>query len=138
MSALILAAGGIVSRPGSDVPELVVIHRPRHADWSFPKGKVDPGETLTQTALREVWEETALRCRLGAPLGAERYPGKEAHYWAMTVAEEGAFVPNDEVDQLRWVPVTAVARILTHGQDRAVLGRFLALGRPGTTTAPEG
>lgn len=123
---IILAAGGIVSRPAETGVEVAVIHRPRHDDWSFPKGKVDPGETLEQTALREVREETALRCTLGRPLGARTYPGKEVHYWEMSVASEGTFVAGDEVDAVAWLAPAEAAARLTHEQDRTLLAEFLA------------
>ncbi|WP_051415813.1 NUDIX hydrolase [Nocardiopsis sp. CNT312] len=125
MDTPLAAAGGLVTRPGDSGPEFAVIHRPRHGDWSFPKGKRDPGEALEQTALREVWEETALRCRLGRPLGSASYPGKIVHYWAMTVEEAGAFEPGEEVDAVRWVPAAEAAALLSHEQDRELLAAFL-------------
>lgn len=121
----LVAAGGVVSRPGDAGPELVVIHRPRYDDWSFPKGKADPGETLEQTALREVWEETALRCRIGRPLGHKRYPGKVVHYWAMTVEETEVFEPSEEVDAVRWVSAGEAGALLSHAQDHELLAAFL-------------
>src|SRR6202043_2639042 len=66
---LVRAAGGVVRRNGRGAMRVAVVHRPGYDDWSFPKGKVDRGETLEETALREVEEETGLRCRLVAPLG---------------------------------------------------------------------
>ncbi|MDE3719931.1 MULTISPECIES: NUDIX hydrolase [Nocardiopsis] len=127
MNASLTAAGGLISRPGDSGPEFVVIHRPRYDDWSFPKGKVDPGETLEQTALREVWEETALRCRLGRRLGSMSYPGKVVHYWSMTVEEADVFEPSEEVDAVRWVPASEAESLLSHPQDRELLGLFLSL-----------
>ncbi len=126
-----LAAGGVVLRHGAEGCEAVIIHRPRHADWSFPKGKVDLGETLAETALREVWEETALRCALGVDLGDVEYELpegglKRTRYWTMRVVIEEEFVPGDEVDGVRWVPVAALAGELTSPIDRALAVRLTA------------
>ena len=89
---IVRAAGGILVRGGPDprTTTTVVIHRPRHDDWSFPKGKLDPGETAEEAALREVYEETAVRCELVLPLGVVRYPlaagaVKHTEYWIMRV-----------------------------------------------------
>src|SRR5436309_1142685 len=101
MSTPVLAGGCVAWRPGTDGPEVAVVHRPRYDDWSLPKGKLDPGETLTACAVREVAEETGLTVRLGARLGRVHYVGptgpKTVHYWAAQVCG-GAFSPNREVD----------------------------------------
>src|SRR5215212_1239379 len=103
------AAGGVVWRRGDHGLEIAVVHRPRYDDWSLPKGKLDAGETFEQAALREVEEETGLRCRLGRELGETRYRDRKdrpkvVRYWVMEDAE-GEFEPNDEVDELRWVRI---------------------------------
>jgi 8-oxo-dGTP diphosphatase len=130
---LVRAAGGVVWRPdGRGGVELLVVHRPRRADWSFPKGKLEPGEDEAACALREVAEETGLRCRLGAELGRVRYRDqrdrpKVVRWWAMT-ALSGSFQPNAEVDELVWLaPLDAQDR-LTWATDGEVLRRFEALG----------
>lgn len=112
------AAGGVVERDG----RIAVVHRPRYDDWSLPKGKLDRGERFEQAALREVEEETGLRCALGDELEPVRYQDnrgrpKIVRYWRMTVLD-GAFTPNDEVDELRWVEPDRAARLLTYGHDR--------------------
>ena len=126
---VVRAAGGIVVRPGSDGPEVLVVHRPRYDDWSFPKGKRDPGETDEQTALREVLEETGLACRLGRELPEVRYRDhqdrpKVVRYWVMwpldAHGQGTAFVPNDEADEAIWSPVGEAARLLTYEHDRAL------------------
>jgi len=113
---------------------VAVVHRPRYDDWSLPKGKVDDGETVLEAAVREVLEETGQRARPGRPLGEVRYrvagrDGRErdkvVHYWAMQ-AEGGDFVPNEEVDALRWLPPQEAAPLLSRDQDRDLLARFLA------------
>ena len=125
------AAGGIVHRPtpGGE-PEVLLVHRPRYDDWSLPKGKADPGERDEETALREVEEETGLRCALGAPAGHTRYRDskgrdKVVHYWLMEPPASGdgagSFVPNDEVDELRWYTVPEAAERLTYAHDRELL-----------------
>jgi 8-oxo-dGTP diphosphatase len=111
------AAGGVVKRDG----RIAVVHRPRYDDWSLPKGKLDPGETSEQAALREVWEETGLRCELGPELSSTSYHdrkgrSKVVRYWLME-AVEGEFAPNDEVDELRWLEPAEAAALLTYPRD---------------------
>jgi len=128
-AAEVVAAGGVVVRSGADGPEVLVVHRPRYDDWSFPKGKQDPGETDEETALREVAEETGLSCRLGPYLTAVRYRDnklrdKIVHYWRMEVETSGPFSPDDEVDRLRWCSPAEAATLLTYAHDRALLGQL--------------
>jgi 8-oxo-dGTP diphosphatase len=115
------AAGGVVMRDG----QVAVVHRPRYDDWSLPKGKLDPGETFEQAALREVEEETGLRCRLDRELPAVEYEvrgrPKLVRYWLMEVVSDPGFEPNDEVDQLRWLSPADAAALLTYDRDRGVL-----------------
>jgi 8-oxo-dGTP diphosphatase len=124
------AAGGIVWRRGTDGQvEVLLVHRARYDDWSFPKGKRDPGETDEACALREVAEETGLRCELGRELPSTRYVDgkgrdKVVRYWAMTVGEELAWAPGDEVDERRWLSAGDARRLLTYAHDAAVLGAF--------------
>ena len=115
------AAGGVVVRDG----RMLLVHRPRYDDWTLPKGKLDPGESFEQAALREVQEETGLRCTLGRELARTEYRDnkhrrKIVRYWLMEV-EGGDFEPNDEVDQVRWLDVDEAARELTYERDRALL-----------------
>jgi 8-oxo-(d)GTP phosphatase len=128
----VLAAGAVLWRPdpvGPDgSPLIAVIHRPRYDDWSLPKGKVDPGETEPVTAVREIFEETGCRARLGRRLLSVSYPieagVKKVRYWAARATECEEFTPNHEVDQLRWLSVADAARTLTYPHDRKVLRRF--------------
>src|SRR4030095_10905698 len=104
-------------------------HRPRYDDWSFPKGKLDDGEDDATAALREVEEETGLRCHLGPIVGTVTYRDrrgrpKVVRYFQMD-ADGGAFAPNLEVDELRWVPVEDAARLLSYAHDRRLLRRVL-------------
>ena len=117
----IRAAGGIVHRQNGGATEVLVVHRPRYEDWSLPKGKLDPGETLEQAALREVEEETGWRCKLGDHIGKNEYRdrhgrSKRVDWWLMEPID-GEFAPNDEVDEIRWVPVTDARELLTHADD---------------------
>jgi 8-oxo-dGTP diphosphatase len=118
----IVAAGGVVTRKGRR--EVALVHRPAYGDWTFPKGKLDPGETLEECALREVFEETGFVCELRALLPDVRYEvgrgEKLVRYWRMRVVS-GTFAPNDEVDELRWVPVGEAADLLTYDYDMELL-----------------
>ena len=116
------AAGGIVVRSGAGGVEVAVVHRPKYDDWTLPKGKLDPGESFEEAALREVEEETSLACRLGPELSATRYRdhkdrSKIVRWWAMEVNEEIPFEPNDEVDELRWLAPKKAAKLLTYPRD---------------------
>ncbi|HVL81275.1 MAG TPA: NUDIX hydrolase [Actinomycetota bacterium] len=125
------AAGGVIVRSSPEgAVEVVVVHRPRYDDWTIPKGKVDPGETLEEAALREVREETGIVGRLGRYLGESRYPGpdgepKVVHYWVVHPEETPPFEPNEEVDELRWLPVPEARELLTHLRDRELVGLVL-------------
>ncbi|WP_461030395.1 NUDIX hydrolase [Streptomyces sparsus] len=122
---MVRAAGCVLWRPSPHgPPEVALVHRPRYDDWSFPKGKLDRGETAARAAVREVLEETGMACRLGARLPSAHYRAnglpKEVSYWTAE-ALGGVFVPNDEVDRLLWLPPEAAAEHLTHPRDRDLL-----------------
>jgi 8-oxo-dGTP diphosphatase len=132
------AAGGVVwrkrTRSSRAEPrvDLLLIHRQRYDDWSFPKGKSDPGETLQTTATREIAEETGARVRLGHPLGEFTYPVsdglKSVTYWAARlVGEQQPFEPNKEVDEIRWVGVHEARKLLTYQHDVDLLETFVEL-----------
>ncbi|MFD7863226.1 NUDIX hydrolase [Streptomyces sp. NPDC059783] len=108
--------------------ELCLVHRPRYDDWSFPKGKLKRGESPREAALREVLEETGHRCVPGPLLPAVRYVvngrPKEVTYWSAE-ATAGAFVPNREVDDVRWLTPPAARARLTQDRDRALLDAAL-------------
>ena len=120
----VLAAGGLVLRDG----EIAVVHRPKYDDWSLPKGKLDEGEDFAEAALREVWEETGLRCTLGRQVGDATYTdhkdrSKLVRYFEMS-PEEGEFTPNDEVDELRWLPVGDARDLLSYEFDRELVSKL--------------
>jgi 8-oxo-dGTP pyrophosphatase MutT (NUDIX family) len=124
---VVRAAGGVITRAGAgDTTEVLVVHRPRYDDWSFPKGKLDPGEDDETAARREVLEETGCRAALHEELPTRRYTDrkgrpKQVRYWRMTVLDCDPFVPNDEVDALRWIPVEEAATLLSYDGDRRLL-----------------
>lgn len=122
------AAGAVLYRIDGDVPLCAVVHRPRYDDWSLPKGKVDAGESLPVTAVREIAEETGFNAVLGFRIGTTGYPlkentRKEVTYWA-AIAADGAFEPNSEVDELRWLPLDEAREQVTYALDRKILNRF--------------
>ena len=130
------AAGGAVlrDREGGGV-ELCLVHRPKYDDWSLPKGKLDKGESFEDAALREVWEETGLRCRLLQELEPVRYTDgkgrpKVVRYWLMEPLEDTGFAANDEVDEVRWLKIPAAAALVSYEHDQELVASLVA-GRPG-------
>lgn len=126
---VVRAAGGIVMLDGEE-PRFALVHRPKYDDWTFPKGKLHDGEPDEQAALREVQEETGLRCRLGDQVDAVTYTDrfgrpKVVRYWRMT-PDGGTFRPNAEVDELRWVGPEEAMALLTYRHDRDLFRSVLA------------
>ena len=128
MEPEVRAAGGVVLRPSRNgsAPEVLVVHRPNYDDWSLPKGKLDPGETWEQAAVREVHEETGVTARLGVELTPTHYldrrgRAKQVRWWTMPVLDDQFRAPDDEVDDLRWVPADEVGALLTYDTDRALV-----------------
>jgi 8-oxo-dGTP pyrophosphatase MutT (NUDIX family)/phosphohistidine phosphatase SixA len=127
----VIAAGAVVTRKGGDV---LLVHRPKYDDWSFPKGKVDLGEHVTAAAVREVGEETGLDIRLGPPLGTQRYwvsngsrRIKRVHYWVGWVLGDddvSGYRVNDEIDEVTWVPLDKVRDRLDYDHDHSTLDEF--------------
>ena len=121
MSDRVEAAGGVVVRDG----QVLLVHRPRYDDWTLPKGKLDPGESFQEAAVREVEEETGLRCTLGRELPSSEYTAKGrpkiVRYWLMEPARDAPFVPNDETDELRWLAPGDALALLSYDRDRDVL-----------------
>ncbi len=101
---------------------VLLIHRERYDDWSLPKGKLEPGETWEQAALREVEEETGVRAELGAYLGETSYGQKVVRWWAMTTDDDAG--PSNEVDAVRWATVDEALEVLTYPGDRDMLSRL--------------
>jgi 8-oxo-dGTP pyrophosphatase MutT (NUDIX family)/phosphohistidine phosphatase SixA len=126
---VIEAAGGVLWRPalGGSGVEVALVHRPKYDDWSLPKGKLGPTEHPVLGALREVWEETGHVGVPGRPLGEIRYLKegipKRVRYWAMR-CESGAFTPNDEVDQVMWLPPREGQQHLLPDRDQRILAEF--------------
>jgi 8-oxo-dGTP diphosphatase len=136
VAAFIRAAGGVVWRMGGAGPEVILVHRDRYADWTFPKGKAEPGEDDERCALREVHEETGHRCALGRELPSTGYRdakgrAKRVRYWEMRVIADDGFTPNAEIDAVVWVPLGDAASQLTYQHDREVLAAFAAFAGAG-------
>jgi 8-oxo-dGTP diphosphatase len=119
------AAGGVVARKRDGELEVLLVHRPRYGDWTLPKGKNEPGERDEDCALREVEEETGIRCALGDDLGVTEYSDsrgrpKTVRYFAMRPLA-GAFRPHKEVDEIVWLPREAATRQLTYERDHFLI-----------------
>lgn len=131
----VLAAGAVVFGPGKRV---LLVHRPRYDDWSFPKGKLDRGEHVAAAAVREVEEETGLHVRLGAPLTRQRYAVsggrmKSVSYWvgrAVGSDDVSGYRANAEIDQVEWVPYDEALDRLSYGHDQETLREARPLRRP--------
>jgi 8-oxo-(d)GTP phosphatase len=136
VSAVVRAAGGVIFRRRGGTLETLLVHRPKYDDLTFPKGKAIDGETDQETALREVAEETGLRCDLGPELVATRYTDpqgrpKEVRYWLLRAdGAESAFAPDDEIDRVLWLGVNDADASLTYERDRPVLRAAAGLAQP--------
>ena len=120
---VIRAAGGVVVRDGL----VLLVHRPKYDDWTFPKGKAEGDESDEATALREVHEETGLRCALERELDSTEYVDshgrpKQVRWWLMRPLADDGFTANDEVDEVCWVDAAAAATLLSYGRDLKLLG----------------
>jgi 8-oxo-dGTP pyrophosphatase MutT (NUDIX family)/phosphohistidine phosphatase SixA len=132
-----LAGGAVVTRPDpARGDEALIIHRKRYDDWTLPKGKADPGETLPECAVREVREETGVTIRLGVPLDTIQYDAgkagpKKVDYWGGVVLSSEPRAPDDEVDMVSWLPVRAALARLTYSHDHFLVQQYLE--QPPTT-----
>ncbi|MFE5407717.1 NUDIX domain-containing protein [Microbacterium sp. NPDC056569] len=132
----VYAAGGVVWRVADDKLRVLLIHRTKYRDVTLPKGKVDPGEMLAETAVREIHEETGIRVALGVPVGVSRYrlPSKRTkivHYWAAEATDAAirgsAFVPNKEIAAIEWVSPKKALKRLSYPVDSEIMENFLRL-----------
>lgn len=123
-----IMAGGVVVIQDNKV---LLVHRPRYDDWSFPKGKVDGTEIYPVTAVRECDEETGFSVALGPYLGVDKYTvpegDKHVHYWSARVREDIGFAPDEEVDRISWVRIKDVSKKLTYSQDIEFLDKAVVL-----------
>jgi 8-oxo-dGTP diphosphatase len=123
MAKVVRAAGGVVHRTRDDgATEVLVVHRPKYDDWTLPKGKLEPGESVEDAATREVWEETGYRTEIERRIGETAYRDRKGRpkrvtYYALRPID-GAFEPNDEVDEVRWVTLDEAKRVLSYEHDR--------------------
>jgi 8-oxo-dGTP diphosphatase len=128
---VVRAAGAVLWRHRRGAVEVALVHRPKYDDWSFPKGKLDKGESDRAAARREVEEETACVGLLGAELASTAYVDskgrpKTVRYWEMELEREDGFVPNEEVDDVRWVGIAEAEAMLSYVHDLDVLESFVA------------
>ena len=136
----IFAAGAVCWREVGKDLMVAIIHRGRYQDWSFPKGKVDSGETLAEAAVREIKEETGLKVKLGVPLSTVSYPidkgkTKVVHYWATKVSDKAVatskFKPDEEVSEVVWVKADQAFAKLSYKHDRELLQEVIDLRKNG-------
>jgi 8-oxo-dGTP diphosphatase len=136
----VFAAGAVCWREVGKDLLVAIIYRGRYKDWSFPKGKVDPGETLAEAAIREIKEETGLKVKLGVPLSTVSYPidkgkTKVVHYWATRVSDKAVanskFKPDEEVSEVVWVKPDQAFEKLSYKHDRELLQEVLDLRKNG-------
>jgi 8-oxo-dGTP pyrophosphatase MutT (NUDIX family) len=126
VSEAVRAAGGLVRRRDEQgAVQILVVHRPAYDDWSFPKGKLEHDEREEEAALREVEEETGLRCRLEREVTTTRYRDsrdrpKTVRYWLMTPVG-GRLQAANEVDDARFVGLAEAGALLTYARDRELL-----------------
>ncbi|MDI2098732.1 NUDIX hydrolase [Ruicaihuangia caeni] len=137
----VLAAGALCWKAVGDEVQVLVVRRTQHRDVSFPKGKLEPGETLPECAVREIAEETGLCVGLGAPLGTIEYTlpsgrPKIVYYWLAEVGEaaigNSTFVSNDEIESLEWMPIDLARESLSYEHDIDLLDRFADRVEAGT------
>ena len=102
---------------------VLLIHRERYDDWSLPKGKLEPGETWEEAALREVEEETGVRAELGEYLGETAYGDKVVRWWRMATSDDAG--PSDEVDAVQWATLDEARARLTYAADVGIVERAL-------------
>ncbi|GAA0611408.1 NUDIX domain-containing protein [Kribbella sandramycini] len=127
--ATVIAAGGVVWRERRGAREVLLVHRPRYDDWSLPKGKLTPHEHVLLGAHREIEEETGEQVLIGPSLGVQRYPVRKngatveklVHYWSAVPTTEHGFEPNDEVDEIAWLPVGKARGRLSYPRDVGIL-----------------
>jgi 8-oxo-dGTP diphosphatase len=133
LTTVVHAAGGVAWRTTDGVTEIALVHRPRYDDWTLPKGKLDRDEHPLAAAVREVFEETAVRAVPQTRLPTIRYltgqPGveKTVDFWSMRATSWAARPPDDEVDEVRWVPAADATGVLSYAHDRGVVKAFTAL-----------
>ena len=126
---MIRAAGALLWRESSELKiEIALIHRPRYDDWSLPKGKIEEGESSLRCAFREVIEETGITPQFGRELGSVEYKEpaglKRVKYWAAKALTD-EFLPNEEVDEIKWLNTEDALSVATHESDRSIIENFL-------------
>jgi len=130
---MILAAGGVIERPAAGGVEILLVHRTRYSDdeWSLPKGKVEEGESLEETAVREVREETGCEVRVGEFLGVTRYTvkdqPKEVSYWRMALVKQEKLQDTHEIAALQWLPPAKALYIISYPTEREFIARLYGL-----------
>lgn len=136
----VFAAGALCWREVDGQLLIAIIHRKRYGDWSWPKGKVDAGESLPQAAVREIREETGYKVKLGVHLGKQNYmlqngAAKEVHYWAAKVTEKAlaksTFKPDEEVEKVEWKTPAELELLLSYEQDKEFLTKIVDLHKQG-------
>ncbi|KPL08130.1 hypothetical protein AMJ86_01865 [bacterium SM23_57] len=126
---VIEAAGGLVWLDSDIGRKVAILHRPKYDDWTFPKGKREPGETWHQTALREVYEETGCKARVDTFAGGVIYLvndiPKVVLFWNMSILKNDRFITNKEIDKCKWVLPKDAMNILSYDGEKTLLVQFL-------------
>ncbi len=130
MNPTVIAAGSVIWRKRDNQIQIALVHRPRYDDWSLPKGKQDPGESLIACAYRETLEETNLKVSFGPYIGDIEYfvaEGlKKVYYWSARLADDSPeFHPNEEVDLLEWHSLQDAIEKSTRDSDREIIEKFV-------------
>ncbi len=122
---VIQAAGGLIWRNSAEGKQLAIIHRPKHDDWTLPKGKLESGEIWTEAAIREVWEETGCKAEIVSFAGCVCYTPENVPkivlYWNMKLIGDIYFQANKEVDQLRWLKVDDALTVLNYQDEKELI-----------------
>ena len=129
-----VAAGGVVIRQHKDTKQAILVLQSNHKGWCFPKGHIEPGESLEETALREVEEETGIKGRIIVPLPETSYRfisskgnkiDKTVYWYLMRYHKKGVQTHAHEIDEVKWIPLEKIEKLLDFKEDRVLFNNAL-------------